>query len=389
MKIKKLIIVAACFLISTKCFGQAADSGKPFTLRGQVSDPKLDSVSIEYINQQGKYIHQVIAAQKGEFTFDGMIDQPSFSFILFKHKGETFTNHDIELKRNLIYIEPGNMLIEKEADAQGCIHVKGSKTQDEWNDLKGQAQALQLTVDSLQKLHPATHGTANQSEAAPYQSQIAKIYYNYFISHPNSYVSSDRVMYFTSAYNLDSLKHIYNNFSMAVKQSMGAKRLAAVIKSREVGLPGTAAFKFMVKDKDGKDLALTDFKGKYVLLDFWATWCVPCRKSMPYVISLYQKYKDKGFDVIAIGDDDKNALNWLAAIDHDGIGMFHHFLRGSNMEMARKGIPNPRDMDEQYGIHALPTKFLVDPDGKIIGRFEGDDSSDVRLDTMLKDIFKL
>ncbi|MDN5288117.1 MAG: Thiol-disulfide isomerase or thioredoxin [Mucilaginibacter sp.] len=386
MKIKKLTILSACLFIAMKCLGQN-NPEKPFTLQGAMSSPRLDSVSIEYIDGQGKYIHQVVPAADGKFTISGTISQPSFSFLLFKHKGEILSKRDVEIKRNLVYIEPGNMVINKEADVQGYVYVKGSKTQDEWNELKGKTQALQATVDSLSELNPASHGVGNRSVLAPYQAKIADIYYKYFLSHPNSDVSSDRVMYFTGAFSLDSLKTIYRNFSPAIKESTGARRLAAVIKSREVGIPGTEAFQFTVKNREGKDLDLANFKGKYVLLDFWATWCIPCRASMPHIISLYQKYKTKNFDIIAIGDDDKNVTNWSAAIDKDGTGMFHQTLRGANMEMARKGTPNPRDLGEQYGVRSLPTKILVDPSGKIIGRF--DDGSDDDLDKMLTTIFKL
>jgi thiol-disulfide isomerase/thioredoxin len=371
MNIKNIILIS-CLFISVKCLGQVSP-GKQFTLHGEIADTRLDSVSIEYINDQGKYIHEIIPAVNGKFSITGTISQPSFSFLLFKHKGEIISKRDAEIKRNLVYLEPGNMVINKEADQHGLVYIKGSKSQDEWNLLKGETRALE--------------GVGGEPAIAANKAKINGIYYSFFISHPDSYVSSDRVMYFTGAFSLDSLKTIYQNFTPAVKESTGARRLAAAIKSREVGLPGTEAFQFVVKDRNAQNLALSDFKGKYILLDFWATWCVPCRKSMPDMILLYQKYKGQNFDIIAVGDDDKNVVNWSAAIDKDGTGSFHHVLRGSNIEMSRKGTPNPRDLGEQYGIRALPTKILINPDGKIIGRF--DSSSEEELTEMLASIFKM
>lgn len=374
MKIKNLLITILT-AVPAICFSQA---GKPFSIHGQIADPKLDSVSILYINDQGKVSRQITPAVKGSFDINGTISQPTMAYLLFMHKGEKLSKRDAEIKTNKVFIEPGNMTINAEADQQGYIQVKGSTSQMEWNELKSKTKPIQSALDSL------SNGNAGRAPA-PLHQQLAKINYDYFFSHPGSYVAANQVMFFTSAFNLDSLQHLFNNYTPEIKQSTDGRRLEAAIKSRTAGLPGTAAFQFSVKDKDGKDLALADFKGRYVLLDFWATWCVPCRKSMPHMISLYQKYKGKNFDVIAIGDDDTRVKEWSDAIDHDGIGMFHHTLRGVNMEMTRKGIPNPRDLDEGYGIRALPTLILIDPAGKIIGRFSGNEED---LDQMLASVLK-
>lgn len=356
MKIKKLIIIVFS-LVPLAGFSQA---GKPFSVRGQIANPKLDSVSILYINDQGKVGRQIVPADKGKFEVSGSISQPTMAYLLFIHKDEKLSKKEAEEKTNKIFIEPGNMTINQEADGEGFIQVTGSKAQAEWNDLKSQTKAVLRT-------------------------KLAQINYDYFVSHPGSYVAANQVMYFTSVFSLDSLKRLHDNYTPEIKESIDGRRLAATIKSRTAGLPGTMAFQFSVKDKEGKELALANFKGKYVLLDFWATWCVPCRKSMPHMISLYQKYKGKNFDVISIADDDTRIKEWSDAIEHDGTGMFHHTLRGVNIELTRKGISNPRDLDEGYGIRALPTLILIDPDGKIIGRFA---ENKEELDKMLADLLK-
>jgi thiol-disulfide isomerase/thioredoxin len=388
MKIRNLLVLASLFSIPITCFSQDANQRKAFTLNGQITDPKLDSVSILYINDQGKVSREVIPTIKGMFKITGSISQPKMAYILFIHKGEKLNRREAEIKTDKVFIEPAEMLITEEADANGFVKVKGSRSQNEWNDLKAKTRSAQLTIDTITKLYPSEgHGTGSEAirELAPYRAKLAKINYDFFYSHPNSYVTANQMMFFTSVFGLDTLKQLYDRFTPQIKASIDGKRLAAEIRSQTAGRPGSVAFAFNVKDKDGKELALAAFKGKYVLLDFWATWCVPCRASMPKVIALYHKYKDKGFDVIAIGDDDKNVPNWLAAIDHDGTGMFHQTLRGMDIDMARKGISNPRDLDVPYGIHALPTQILINPDGEIIGRFTGNDED---LAKMLTSVFK-
>ncbi|MES2277370.1 MAG: TlpA disulfide reductase family protein [Bacteroidota bacterium] len=381
MKIINLLILIIFFVIPITCFSQAGKPGKPFTIHGQIADSKLDSVSVVYVNEQGKVERQVIASNKGAFSISGSIAQPTMAYILFIHKGEKLNRNEVEVKTNKVYIEPTDMTINDEADVDGYIKVKGSKAQDEWNDLKRKTTAAQLSNGSTRSaLNPTDKGTA-----VALRFQLAQVNYDYFLKHPGSYIAANQAMYFTAVFSLDSIKKLYNNYSAEIKESIDGKRLAGEIKSRTVGLPGTLAYQFSVKDKEGKDLSLTDFKGKYVLLDFWANWCVPCRASMPHMIGLYQKYKDKNFDVIAVADNDSRVKEWLEAIDHDGTGMFHHILTGVSSELRRKGIANPRDLDENYGIHALPTLILVDPSGKIIGRFAEDKE---QLDKMLADIFK-
>ncbi len=330
------------------CSLQGLAQEKQFRLTGDTKDVTLDSVSIEYINLSGKYTKEVVAAPDGKFSITGSIDQPSFSYLLFIHKGERMTSKEIEAKRNLVFLQPGEMLLSGEGGADGLIHVSGSPSQDEWNALRTKTQPF-----------------------ASDKAQLNRTYYDFFITHPNSYVTADRVMYFTSVFSLDTLKTIYAGMSAPIRESMGGRRLASVIRSREAGRIGTMAYVFAVKDKEGRDLSLADYRGKYVILDFWATWCAPCRKSMPHMVGLYNKYKDSGLTIIAVGDDDKNTAGWLAAIEKDGTGMFRHTLRGSREDLYRKGLPNPRDLDEQYGVQALPTQFLIDPDGRIIGRFSG------------------
>jgi thiol-disulfide isomerase/thioredoxin len=110
------------------------------------------------------------------------------------------------------------------------------------------------------------------------------------------------------------------------------------------------------KDINGKDISLSSFKGKVVLLDFWASWCGPCRKENPSVVSAYNKYKDKGFTVFSVSLD-SNKDQWVAAIAKDGLVWPNHLseLKGWNSEIAKN-----------YGVRGIPAAFLLDKTGKIV-----------------------
>ena len=123
---------------------------------------------------------------------------------------------------------------------------------------------------------------------------------------------------------------------------------------------GKPIIDFALKDASGKTVKLSDFKGKYVFLDFWASWCVPCRKENPNVKAQYQKYKDKGFTVLSVSLDKAEARKaWLEAIENDQIGMWTQLID----ENAFAGT-----VAKSYFITSIPTNFLISPDGKFLDR---------------------
>lgn len=139
------------------------------------------------------------------------------------------------------------------------------------------------------------------------------------------------------------------------------------------------AFVFSKTDINEKPISLEDFKGQYILLDFWASWCGPCRAGNPHLISLYKKYHDKGVEFIGIASDDNNIPAWHKAIKKDRVGIWRHILSGNK----RKG----NDIGDKYAIHTLPTKILIDPTGKIIGRYGADGENDAAMDKKFEEIF--
>ena len=149
--------------------------------------------------------------------------------------------------------------------------------------------------------------------------------------------------------------------------------------------PGEPAPDFAKEDVNGKPFRLSDLRGKYVVIDFWASWCVPCRKSNPHMKEMYAKWHDKGLEYVYVADNDSNPDNWRKAIKEDGLEAFHHVLRGLKVDRSNGGYKFDRtnDISEKYAIHFLPTKYLIDREGKIVGKFESDE-----LEAKLKEIFE-
>ncbi len=246
-------------------------------------------------------------------------------------------------------------------------------------------------MPKLMELNKAYYETNNRDSVAelmkPLQMTMGKCQKEYMEKYPSTALTAMFLNQEKSRMPLDKLKEAYNKLDETAKQTSSAKEIATEIATLERVAPGNPAPEIAKNDLiTGKPFSLSSLKGKVVLLDFWASWCVPCRKSNPHVKALYEKYRKKGFDVVYVADNDDRPENALKAIEEDGIKKYHHVLRGlktlkdANGKMM--GFDKSEDVSEKYAIHFLPTKYLIDRDGNIICKVD-----DNTLDAKLKEIF--
>ena len=246
-------------------------------------------------------------------------------------------------------------------------------------------------MEKMEQYDKLYYQTSNRDSVSRLMEPYRKIYLermtDYVKKYPSSALAANFLCMNTGRMTLEQLKEAYNKLDETAKQTSAGKEIAAEIATLDRVAPGNPAPEIAKNDLvTGKPFALSSLKGKVVLLDFWASWCVPCRKSNPHVKALYEKYKKKGFDVVYVADNDSRPEEALKAIDQDGIRKYHHVLRGlktlkdANGKMT--GYDKSEDVSEQYAIHFLPTKYLIDREGKIIGKV-----NDEELDAKLKEIF--
>ena len=246
-------------------------------------------------------------------------------------------------------------------------------------------------MEKLEQYNKLYYQTSNRDSVSRLMEPYRKIYLermtDYVKKYPSTALAANFLCMNTGRMTLEQLKEAYNKLDETAKQTSAGKEIAAEIATLDRVAPGNPAPEIAKNDLvTGKPFALSSLKGKVVLLDFWASWCVPCRKSNPHVKALYEKYRKKGFDVVYVADNDSRPEDALKAIDQDGIRKYHHVLRGlktlkdANGKMT--GYDKSEDVSEQYAIHFLPTKYLIDREGKIIGKV-----TDEELDAKLKEIF--
>jgi thiol-disulfide isomerase/thioredoxin len=205
----------------------------------------------------------------------------------------------------------------------------------------------------------------------------------FIVAHPDSFVSLHQLNEIEFMYSADTFAAAYMTLSDRLKQTSLGQAIKARIDQLNVTPTGMTAIDFSRNDQYGKAVKLSDYRGKYVLLDFWGSWCVPCRQTHPHLKELYAKYKAKGLEIVAVANEknkdlDKAKQAWLAAIKKDDINWVH---------VLNEDGSGRTDIAVAYGVHSYPTKFLLDRNGKILMRVASglNDEMDILLKKLLDD----
>ena len=355
-----------------------------FVLKGQVTGLEDGWLNLYYSDINGKRVHDSTELKSGSFSFKGKIAEPTMAYLGLKEEKRSQDNSVS------FFIEPSEMNVVLPLNNFRDATFTGSKTQNDYAALQRKKQKIQdrwkIVMDTLSAVNKRSNVQFQELKnwvLQPYQAEMQELDYAFFASHPQSPVTAYMLRFYVSSLSLDTLQSYYDKLGKKLQQTNDGKDLADEIQKLRGGSPGSMAKNFTATDINGKELSLADFKGKYVLLDFWASWCVPCRAGNPHLKELYTKYKDQGIEFIGVSDDDRNHDAWHKAVEKDGLP-WRHVLRGLDMEKRMNNEPNEEDISEKYGIHTLPTKILIDRSGKIIGRYSEEEAP---LDDKLKEIF--
>jgi thiol-disulfide isomerase/thioredoxin len=376
-----------------------------FTLTGNIKGEDSGEIRLYYKAVNGELVKDSTMIRDGHFTFSGRISEPVAATL----EGDVKPGNPNGSDRVAFYLDPAGMTIDLQAGDFKDAVITGAPTEDDFRALRAlkqpifkeqepmaqvarqayqvylnavKAKADDATLDSLKYKAASLH-----DRLRPYQARATQIDYAFFTAHPGSYITALYLALHVHELSVDSLQMFYDRLGTVMKQSVPGKKIGKELDSLKAGSPGSKATDFTARDINGNNVTLSAFKGKYVLIDFWASWCVPCRKSMPHVKELYAVYKPKGLEVIGVSDDDRDTTAWKKAVAKDGTGIWHNVLRGLDWAKFEKKEKSGNDISFRFGVVSLPTKILIDPNGEIIGRYDnGTDEEEAAMDKKLKDV---
>ena len=349
MKIIVLFLTCTSFLQEAYC-----QQLSPFRIDGKfTADVPSARLYIVY-PQKDKWMKDSCTVKNGVFSFTGKVEYPVLSKIMFNDREKEF------------FLEPATLKMVVKDEKLSDVVVSGPSNTTQFyridsnmNRIKGRWKTAMDTLFAVARRSNAAFQELKGWALTPYFAEVRELYQASFKKYPKSYVTAYYLAMNIIELNqgelpTPELQKYYDGFTASVKNSKYGQGVKTELGKREIAIPGKQAENFTQTDVNGKPLSLADFKGKYVLLDFWGSWCVPCRKGNPHLKELYNQYKDKGFDIIGIAADNRTQDAWKAAIEKDGLP-WHHVLLGK--------------LDDTYNITSYPTKILVDKNGTIIGRY--------------------
>ncbi len=353
-------------LVTLVLFASCNSKPEGYTINGTLTGEIADGVEI-YLKKSGvnNQLIEVDTAktENGMFVFSGVKDMPEMHYILI----DKYVGYAVAV------LENGEIDIAAHKDSLGVAKITGTVQNDFLNDYREKSKAVSRQAVNIQEdmknasmMGDTVLINSLKEELNELRDEYKTFEIDYIKSNPNALISAlliDKAMN-TRTSTTEELQELYNTLAPEIKETDAAKKVIKsldALKEREAKAKdtsiGAVAPNFSAPTPTGETLALNEVKGKATLIDFWAAWCRPCRAENPNVLKVYNKYHDKGLNIIGVSLD-KTAEAWKKAIEDDGLTWNHV----SNIAYFNDAIA------KMYNVDAIPAAFLLDGNGVIVAK---------------------
>ncbi|MGB4844048.1 MAG: TlpA disulfide reductase family protein [Ferruginibacter sp.] len=345
-----LFVLAACTV-------NAQTNDSAYSIFGKFEKVKKGKIYLTVYGENGA-VKDSTEIKKGFFTFKGFVQKPSTAFL-------TMPDHKNDNLR--FFVEPVKMTISGKGDKLNDLVIAGSVLN---TDNKKLSESLK-PVNAEEEKYYAAYSEASKSKNQKVLDSLdaledvmtkrkRAVIKEFVLANPGSIRSamaiSENYGYYAEA---DEVEPLYTALSASVKSSVAGENVKKMLDIYKTVAIGQMAPDITQLDTTGKSLSLSSLRGKYVLVDFWASWCGPCRKENPNIVKAYQAYHPKGLEIFGVSyDNEKGVAKWKKAIVDDNLT----WKQVSDLQGWKNAT------SDQYYIKAIPSNLLLDKEGRIIAK---------------------
>ena len=347
---KNIAFLFSIFVILSSCTGNKDH----FKITGNIKGADTGMVFLQKYDQDRWISMDSVKLEKGEFEFSGKVDLPGMWQIAMLQNQVVVP----------LFVENSKIEVQIFPDSLDKSSIKGSATQDIYQQFVSSNNAINKKMDEAYKewkkakeANDTLGIQKNDSISNALDLEMKKLLQDFAKTNNKTVVSPYLVMRNSWQFELPELEEIVNAMDTGLNASQYMQFLKKRVEILKRVSVGQIAPDFTLNDTTGRPVSLSSLKGKFLLVDFWASWCGPCRAENPNVLKAYQAYSKKGFDVLGVSFD-SNRDRWIKAQKEDKLPWTHvSDLKGWGNEAGKL-----------YGVNSIPANVLLDKEQKIIAR---------------------